>query len=107
MPQAQKTRRQMLEEFVASRPNDPFSQYGLALECMNAGDSAAAEQHFQNLIAKHPEYIATYYQFAQFLIRNARSAEACQILTSGIAAARQKGDDHARSEMEAALGELH
>ncbi|HXN23255.1 MAG TPA: tetratricopeptide repeat protein [Candidatus Dormibacteraeota bacterium] len=107
MPQAQKTRRQMLEEFVAAKPNDPFSRYGLALECMNAGDSPAAEQHFQNLIAKHPEYIATYYQFAQFLIRNARSTEARQVLTSGIAVAQKKGDDHARSEMETTLAELH
>ena len=96
----------MLEEFVAAKPNDPFSRYGLALEYMNAGESAAAEQQFQNLVSTHPEYIATYYQFAQFLIRNARHAEARQILTSGIAAARSKGDDHARSEMEAALAEL-
>jgi predicted Zn-dependent protease len=107
MPQAQKTRRQMLEEFVAAKPNDPFSRYGLALECMNAGDSPAAEQHFQNLVTQHPEYIATYYQFAQFLIRNTRPGEARQILTTGIAVARKKGDEHARSEMEAALAELH
>jgi Tfp pilus assembly protein PilF len=106
MPQAQKTRRQMLEEFVAAKPNDPFSRYGLALECMNAGDSEAAEQNFRNLVTKHPEYIATYYQFAQFLIRKARQVEARQILTTGIAVAQKKGDDHARSEMETALAEL-
>ncbi len=106
MPQPQKTRRQMLEEFVAAKPNDPFSRYGLALECMNAGDSTAAEDHFRNLVAANPEYVATYYQFAQFLIRNARSPEAREVLTSGIAIAQKKGDDHARSEMEAALAEL-
>lgn len=97
----------MLEEFVAAKPNDPFSRYGLALECMNAGDTPAAELHFRNLVAGHPEYIATYYQFAQFLIRNARSSEAREILTNGIAMAHKKGDDHARSEMEAALADIH
>jgi predicted Zn-dependent protease len=107
MPQAQKSRRQMLEEFIAAKPNDPFSRYGLALECMNAGDGPAAELHFRNLVAGHPDYVATYYQFAQFLIRNARAGEAREILRSGIAVALKKGDDHARSEMEAALAELH
>ena len=45
-----KTRRQMLEEFVATHPDDAFARYGLAMDCANAGDSAAADQHFQMLI---------------------------------------------------------
>jgi len=28
----------MLEEFVATKPDDAFSRYGLAMECMNSGD---------------------------------------------------------------------
>ena len=32
MPDQKKTRRQMLEEFVANKPDDAFSRYGLAME---------------------------------------------------------------------------
>src|SRR6266571_4884679 len=33
MSQPAKTRRQKLEEFVAAKPGDAFSRYGLAMEC--------------------------------------------------------------------------
>jgi predicted Zn-dependent protease len=101
-----KTRRQILEEFVAAKPNDAFARYGLAMECANSGDAAAADQHFKALLASHPEYVAGYFQYGQFLTKSGRSDEARSALTTGIATARRTGDDHARSEMEAALAEL-
>ena len=101
-----KTRRQMLEEFVAAKPNDAFARYGLAMDCANAGDAPSADTHFKALIESHPEYIAAYYQYGQFLARAGRTDEARSMLTAGIATAQRTGDDHARSEMETALGEL-
>lgn len=107
MTQTQKkTRRQMLEEFVAAKPNDAFARYGLAMECANAGDSAAADQQFKTLLGAHPEYVAAYFQYGQFLAQAGRTEEARSALTAGIATARRTGDDHARMEMEAALAEL-
>ena len=107
MTQPAKTRRQKLEEFVAATPNDAFSRYGLAMECVNSGDTSAAEEHFRKLIAANPDYVAGYFHFGQLLTRLTRSAEARQILSTGIAVAIKKGDDHARSEMETALADLH
>ena len=101
-----KTRRQMLEEFVAGKPNDAFARYGLAMECANTGDSAAAEEHFKTLLGSHPEYVAAYFQFGQFLAKTGRTEAARSTLHAGIATAQRTGDDHARSEMEAALAEL-
>ena len=101
-----KTRRQMLEEFVAAKPNDAFARYGLAMECANAGDSAAADENFKALLASHPEYVAAYFQFGQFLARTGRTDLARSTLQAGIATAQRTGDDHARSEMETALAEL-
>jgi thioredoxin-like negative regulator of GroEL len=101
-----KTRRQMLEEFVAAKPNDAFARYGLAMDCANSGDAEAADMHFKALMTTHPEYIAAYFQYGQFLARTGRTAEARATLTTGIATAQRTGDDHARSEMEAALAEL-
>jgi predicted Zn-dependent protease len=106
MPDQKKTRRQMLEELAAKQPNDPFTRYGLAMECMNSGDTAAADTHFRALLQENSGYVPAYLMYAQFLARESRAAEAKQVLASGIAAASQKGDSHARSEMEALLGEL-
>jgi cytochrome c-type biogenesis protein CcmH/NrfG len=106
MPEQKKTRRQMLEEFVARKPDDAFSRYGLAMECMNTGDSAAAAQHFQALLEHNANYIPAYLMYGQLLARESRSNEAKQILSAGIAAAEKKGDQHARSEMETLLNDL-
>jgi thioredoxin-like negative regulator of GroEL len=101
-----KTRRQTLEEFVARQPGDAFSRYGLAMECMNNGDPAAADQHFRFLLQSNADYVPAYLMYAQLLVRESRAEEAKAILYSGIAAAQKKGDQHARSEMEALLSEI-
>jgi predicted Zn-dependent protease len=106
MPDLKKTRRQMLEELAAQQPSNAFTRYGLAMECMNCGDPAAADTHFRALLQDHSGYVPAYLMYAQFLAREQRAAEARQVLASGIAAASQEGDSHARSEMEALLSEL-
>jgi cytochrome c-type biogenesis protein CcmH/NrfG len=106
MADLKKTRRQMLEEFVAQKPDDAFSRYGLAMECMNSGDPAAADTHFRALLDRSADYIPAYLMYAQLLARESRPAEAKQVLSIGIATASKKGDQHARSEMEALLSEL-
>ena len=106
MTDQKKTRRQMLEEFVSKKPDDVFSRYGLAMECMNSGDPAAADTHFRALLERHADYIPAYLMYGQLLARESRTGEARQVLSTGIAAATKEGDQHARSEMEAALAEL-
>jgi cytochrome c-type biogenesis protein CcmH/NrfG len=106
MPEEKKTRRQMLEEFVAKKPDDAFSRYGLAMECVNGGDNAAANEHFRALLERNADYVPAYLMYAQMLARESRSEEARQVLSAGIAAAGKKGDQHARSEMETLLAEI-
>ncbi len=101
-----KSRRQVLEEIVAQKPDDAFSRYGLALECMNSGDSAAADEHFRTLIERNPAYIPGYQMYGQFLARERLIEEARRVLTAGIAAAAKAANSHARSEMEAFLNDL-
>ena len=50
-----KTRRAMLEEFAAAHPNDAFARYGLAIECANQGDHAAATENFDKLLSRSPQ----------------------------------------------------
>src|SRR5688500_14811193 len=107
MTQAQKkTRRAMLEEFVAAHPDDAFALYGLAMECASEGDSAAAITNYDALLAQHPDYVSGYFQYGQLLARISRTEDARRTLTRGIAVARRKGDEHAASEMETVLSQL-
>ena len=96
----------MLEEFLATHPQDAFARYGLAMECANQGDSDAAITNFEKLLAENPNYVAGYFQYGQFLARLSRTADAKRTLGHGIEAARRTGDQHAGSEMEAALAQL-
>jgi tetratricopeptide (TPR) repeat protein len=106
MTQAQKSRREALEQFVATRPTDAFARYGLAMECVKLGDDPAAAAHFQHLVENHPDYVAGYYQYGQFLARVGRNDEARKLLSDGIVVAQRAGDIHARDEMQAALNSL-
>jgi hypothetical protein len=101
-----KSRRQKLEAFVQVNPGDAFGRYGLAVECANEGDNAAAIANFEKLLADHPAYVTGYFQFGQFLARISQIEKARTTLTAGIAAASRAGDHHAAEEMQAALSQL-
>jgi cytochrome c-type biogenesis protein CcmH/NrfG len=106
MTQQKKTRRELLQEFLAKNPNDPFTLYGLALECVNSGDFSAAEPHFRALLQSNPDYVPGYQMYAQNLAQHNRSDEAKAILAQGIQAATRGNNQHALSEMQGLLSEL-
>src|SRR5262249_21268822 len=106
MPDPKKSRRELLEQFVAQKPDDAFSRYGLALECMNSGDSTAAAQHFSALLERNPGYVPAYLMYGQLLARESRKDQARRVLSSRIQAATTADTQHARSEMEALLNDL-
>jgi predicted Zn-dependent protease len=106
MAEQNKSRRQKLEDFLAKNPNDAFTRYGVALECVKEGDLAASEAHFRTLIRSNPDYVPGYQMYAQTLAQNERTEEAKNILAQGIQAAIRAGNQHARSEMEGLLAEL-
>ncbi len=106
MADQQKTRRELLETFVAQKPDDAFSRYGLAMECMNRGDTAAAEGNFRELLQRNADYVPAYLMFAQLLAKQSRAEDAREVLNEGIAAASRAGNAHALSEMESLLSEL-
>jgi thioredoxin-like negative regulator of GroEL len=106
MAEPKKSRRVLLEEFVAKKPGDAFARYGLAMECMNSGDARAADEHFRALLQSNADYVPAYLMYAQLLIRELRAEDARNVLSAGMSAADRKGDSHARSEMETLLGQI-
>ncbi|MHB1424232.1 MAG: tetratricopeptide repeat protein [Gemmataceae bacterium] len=94
-----KSRKQQIEEMLAEDPHDPFLLYGLAMEHVSAGQDEEAVRCFRQLLETAPDYVPGYMQAGRTLARLNRVEEAREIFQAGIAAAQQKGDQHAAEEM--------
>jgi len=88
---------------VAQKPNDSFSRYGLAMEYRNGGDLEGAVREFRELMAVNPDYSPAYFHGGQTLEKLGRLEEARELYQQGVIVTTRKGDEHARSEMQAAL----
>ena len=95
-----------LKEILALDPKSSFARYGIAMELVKRGETAAALQEFDTLMTNDPDYTAGYFMAAQTLAKEGRNEEAMTRLKSGIACAARTGNRHALSEMQAMLDEL-
>jgi Flp pilus assembly protein TadD len=97
-----------IEAMLAEEPNDSFLRYGLAMEHASTGDDESCVAVLRDLIARAAAepYIAAFLQCGQALARLDRNAEACEVLKTGIEAARRTGDFHAMGEMQGLLSSL-
>lgn len=101
-----KTRREMLEEFVAADPADSFSRYALALELEKEGRAAEATLQLQEVIARDVGYVAAYYHLGRMLARANQTDEARTVYERGLDVAARAGDQKTRSEIQDALNML-
>jgi tetratricopeptide (TPR) repeat protein len=99
-------RLETFRSFIASSPTDPFPRYGLAMELKTRGALVDAANAFAELIEAFPDYVATYLMAGGTLVALARKDEAADIYRKGIEVATQRGDQHARRELESALAEI-
>lgn len=89
---------------LQKEPNDTFLLYGIAMEHKKADNLPAALEFLGKVTQLDELYCYAYHQ--QGLIHElAGDIEAARrAYRDGIAAARRKGDAHAQSEIESALG---
>lgn len=95
-----------LQKTTADGSTDPLAWYGLAMEYRKLSRWDEALQTFSALRAMKPDYVAMYLMCGQMLGELAREDEARTWLEAGLEQARQKGDGHALSELQAALDSL-
>ncbi len=103
---ATKTRKQQIEEMLEEEPDDTFLRYGLGMEYVGEGNQEAAVHCFRELLRLDATYVPAYLQAGQALVRLGRLNEARDLWREGVAAARQKGDQHAADEMQGMLANL-
>lgn len=96
----------MLRKMAASKPDDPFPAYGLAMELAKLGEHDEARSTFAALTQRHPDYVAAYLMYGNLLVKVGARDEAAAVFGAGIGAAVRTGDAHARGELEAAADSL-
>src|SRR5438552_3130290 len=94
---------EILKGFLQENSNDSFSRYALALEYAKADQNEDAVREFETVKQNDPDYVATYFQLGQLYQKIGQIHDAEKTFRTGIAVAAKAGDDHTRSELEAAL----
>ena len=96
-------RLEKLRQMLAKEPQDTFLLYGIAMELKKLNDPTAALEYLDRVTQLDRTYCYAYHQ--KGLIRESQGdTDAAKLAyREGIQSAIEKGDDHARGEIEAAL----
>ena len=96
----------ILRGMVAANPQDSFARYGLAMELVKGGSLVDAVTEFNQLLELNPKYPAAYFHGGQALEKLGKLDEARALYQKGIEVTGAMGDQHTRSELQAALDML-
>jgi predicted Zn-dependent protease len=99
-------RLQQLLKMLEKEPADPFLLYGVAMEHKKAQRPAETLEYLRRTLSVDPLYCYAFYQLGQVHELQGDIGSAKRAYEEGITAARKKGDDHAKSELETALAML-
>lgn len=101
-----KSRREMLEEFIAADPSDTFSRYALALELEKEQRAPEAITTLREVIARDAGYVAAYYHLGRLLARAGETDEARAVYRTGLDVATKANDRRTRDEIQEAIDAL-
>ena len=96
-------RLEVLKNMVEQDPGSVFARYGLAMEYVNQGQNEQAVAEFETLLQTDANYGAGYYHAGRTLEKLGRVEEARSTYQRGIEVTTRTGDQHTRSELQAAL----
>ncbi len=99
------TRIEQLLTFLEEEPNEPFNLYALALEYTKT-DSEKATDYFEQLLSKHPNYVATYYHVGKLYEELEMEDKAETAYQKGIEVATQQNEALALRELKNAYQEF-
>jgi tetratricopeptide (TPR) repeat protein len=82
---------------------DPFNHYLLAMEYQKEGALKESFDLFEEIITQFPDYVATYYTYANALLASDEEDKAEKIIRQGINEAEKKGAAKALKELKQLL----
>ncbi len=94
-------RLEILRQFVAEEPQDPFNHYALATELLKF-DKTESRQIFEYLLKNHADYLATYYHLGALYVELGENPLAKETYVKGIEIARKIGNEKALKELKGA-----
>jgi Flp pilus assembly protein TadD len=97
---------EVLQAMVAQNPADAFARYGLAMELVKGGQLESAITEFRALLDHNPNYAAAYFHGGQVLEKLGEVEQARTLYEKGVEVTGRTGDQHTRSELQAALDML-
>ena len=99
-------RLQMLETMIAKGSKDPFVRYARALELRSEGALEQALSALDEVRALHPDYVPTFLMAGQIAAQLGQIERAREWYEHGVRVASAARDEHARTELQAALDGL-
>jgi tetratricopeptide (TPR) repeat protein len=101
-----KTRLLELMLLMEEDPSDPFLQYVYALELEKSGQLQESIAAMQQLMLKHPDYLAAYYQAGRLLDLKGERDAAVSVVRTGLVVAKHQNNRHTLSELKFLLEEM-
>ena len=96
-------RKEFIKNEINEDPLDPFNHYLLAIELQKEGALNEAFEQFEKVISAFPDYVATYYTYANALLAETRESRAEEIIRAGIDVAEKKEAAKALKELNQLL----
>jgi tetratricopeptide (TPR) repeat protein len=96
-------RKEFIKNEINQDPMDPFNYYLLAIEYQKEGMRQEAFEKFEQMITDFPDYVATYYTYANALLEENEEEKAEAIIHLGLKVAEEKGAAKALKELKQLL----
>ncbi len=96
-------RKEFIKNEINQDPTDPFNHYLLAIEYQKETSLVEAFDLFETIIANFPDYVASYYTYANALLAESKEDRAEQVIQLGIIQAEKKGATKALKELKQLL----
>jgi tetratricopeptide (TPR) repeat protein len=100
------TRLLELLSLMEEDPSDPFLQYVYALELEKSGMLEESISAIQQMMMKHPAYLAAYYQAGRMLDLKGERDAAISVVRAGLKLAQQQNNRHTMAELKYLLAEM-
>ena len=84
-------------------PNEPFLLFAVAQEYTRLGSFEEALINYKHLLSNSPGYTGTYYHMGKLYEQLGKKEDAMIIYKRGMEVTKDKGEDHAFSELKSAL----
>ena len=95
-----------IKTILNDTPDDEFLNYALATEYVSIGKLQYALKLFNKLLAQSPLYFATYYHLGKLYEKLNDPTRAQKTYEDGLIITKKLNENHAYSELRAALDEL-